>query len=65
LLAFGFIVALLALFRRMSGDLLDQIDLMTFAQLFGIVVALGILIAWTSTHFAVNKYIRLRQDQLY
>ncbi len=65
LLAFGFIVALLAMFRRMSGDLLDQIDLKTFAQLFGIVVALGILIAWISTHFAVNKYIRLRQDQLY
>lgn len=65
LLAFGFIVSLLSLFRKMSDDLLDRIDLETFAQLFGIVILLGIFIAWLSTHFAVNKYIRLRQDQLY
>lgn len=65
LLAFGFIVMLLSLFRKMSGDLLDRLDIETFAQLFGIVILLGILIAWLSTHFAVNKYIRLRQDQLY
>lgn len=65
LLAFGFIVMLLSLFRKMSDDLLDRLDIETFAQLFGIVILLGILIAWLSTHFAVNKYIRLRQDQLY
>jgi cell division transport system permease protein len=65
LFAFGFIVALLSLFRNMSGDLLDRLDLETFGKLFGIVVALGVVIAWLSTHFAVNKYIRLRQDQLY
>lgn len=65
LLAFGFIVMLLSLFRKMSGDLLDRLDIETFAQLFGVVILLGILIAWLSTHFAVNKYIRLRQDQLY
>ncbi|WP_306641351.1 cell division protein FtsX [Sanyastnella coralliicola] len=65
LLAFGMIVSLLALFRRMNSGLLDSLEIMTFAQLFGIVVALGILIAWISTYFAVNKYIRLKQDQLY
>lgn len=65
LMAFGFIVMLLSLFRKMSDDLLDRLDIETFAQLFGIVILLGILIAWLSTHFAVNKYIRLRQDQLY
>ncbi|MCH2197349.1 MAG: permease-like cell division protein FtsX [Flavobacteriales bacterium] len=65
LLAFGMIVSLLALFRRMNSELLDSLEIMTFAQLFGIVVALGILIAWISTYFAVNKYIRLKQDQLY
>jgi cell division transport system permease protein len=65
LLAFGLILSLLSLFRSMAGDLLDRLELETFAQLFGVVIALGILIAWLSTHFAVNKYIRLRQDQLY
>lgn len=65
LLAFGFILALLSLFRKVSDGMLTDIDLLTFGKLFGIVVSLGILIAWISTFFAVNKYIRLRQDQLY
>lgn len=65
LFAFALIVGLLALFRRMTGSMLDTLDLVTFAELFGVVIVLGILIAWLSTHFAVNKYIRLRQDQLY
>lgn len=64
-LAFGVIVGLLALFRKMSGNMLEEVDILTFGKLFGVVVLLGILIAWISTHFAVNKYIRLRQDQLY
>ncbi|MBI1267178.1 MAG: FtsX-like permease family protein [Cryomorphaceae bacterium] len=65
LLAFGVIIALLGLFRRISGELFETLDIQTFAKLFGAVMALGILIAWISTHMAVNKYIRLRQDQLY
>ena len=65
LLAFGVIVSLLGLFRRISGELFDALDFETFAKLFAAVMALGILIAWISTHMAVNKYIRLRQDQLY
>lgn len=65
ILAFAVIVGLMALFRKMSSNMLEAIDILTFAKLFGIVVLLGILIAWVSTHFAVNKYIRLRQDQLY
>lgn len=65
LLAFALIVGLLSIFRKMNEGLLSDLDVFTFAELFGIVVVLGILIAWLSTHFAVNKYIRLRQDQLY
>lgn len=65
LLAFGVIVGLLGLFRRINGELFETLDFETFAKLFAAVMALGILIAWISTHLAVNKYIRLRQDQLY
>jgi cell division transport system permease protein len=65
LLAFGVIVGLLGLFRRINGELFETLDFETFAKLFAAVMALGILIAWISTHMAVNKYIRLRQDQLY
>ena len=65
LLAFGVIVSLLGLFRRINGELFETLDFETFAKLFAAVMALGILIAWISTHMAVNKYIRLRQDQLY
>ncbi|MFM1931476.1 MAG: hypothetical protein RL226_779 [Bacteroidota bacterium] len=65
LLAFSVIVGLLGLFRRIAGDWFEMLDVLTFAQLFGAVMVLGIFIAWVSTHLAVNKYIRLRHDQLY
>lgn len=65
LLAFSMLIGMLAILRRETPEWFDGRDLPMFLQLFGIVVALGILISWLSTHFAVNKYIRLRQDQLY
>ncbi|MBU0764511.1 MAG: permease-like cell division protein FtsX [Bacteroidetes bacterium] len=33
--------------------------------LFAIVIVLGIIITWISTFFAVNKYLRLKADNLY
>jgi cell division transport system permease protein len=33
--------------------------------LFLMVIILGIIITWMSTFFAVNKYLRLKTDQLY
>lgn len=43
--------------------ILNDID--TLAILFGSVMAIGFIIVWISTWFAVNKYLRLRADELY
>lgn len=40
-------------------------DLPRWLGLFGIVVALGILISWWSTHRAVTKYLKTKLDELY
>ncbi len=65
LLAFSILMGALIFLQQENPEAFEQTDLITFIQLFGIVVLLGILISWISTYFAVNKYIRLRQDQLY
>ena len=41
------------------------IDGMMMAILYFLLIIFGILIAWISTYFAVNKYIRITTDELY
>ena len=65
LLAFSILMGGLIFLQNENPEAFERTDLLTFVQLFGIVVLLGIVISWISTYFAVNKYIRLRQDQLY
>jgi cell division transport system permease protein len=40
-------------------------DLTIFGLVFASVLFLGILISWSSTYMAVNKFIRLKFDELY
>lgn len=73
-LRFGVIGALAAnvlLFILMfsySQELKGIVDMQDF-QIFGIVFVsvflLGILISWASTYFAVNKFLRLKFDELF
>lgn len=35
------------------------------AILFGVIFALGILITWISTHFATQRFLNLKTDELY
>lgn len=65
LLAFSILTAAILFLQQESPDIFGKTDVLTFAALFGVVVFFGIFISWISTHFAVNKYLRLRQDQLY
>jgi cell division transport system permease protein len=57
----GIIYALAAQIPELT--ILNDID--TLAILFGSVMAIGFVIVWISTWFAVNKYLRLRADELY
>lgn len=43
--------------------ILNDVD--TIAILFAVVMVLGFLMVWLSTWFAVNKYLKLRTDELY
>jgi cell division transport system permease protein len=46
-------------------ELMDMNEINVFAEVFGIVVLLGLLISYISTIFAVRKYLRLKTDDLY
>lgn len=65
LIALALIVGLIYFSRNIFPDFFQFQDIETFAQLFGTVFLLAILISWISTSMAVGKYIRLRHDQLY
>jgi cell division transport system permease protein len=59
---------LLGLFYALN-NVLDSIeiiyDLKTLLLLLGILVAIGIIITLISTWFALNKYLRMKLDDLY
>jgi cell division transport system permease protein len=59
---------LLGLFYALN-NVLDSIeiiyDLKTLFLLLGILVAIGIIITLISTWFALNKYLRMKLDDLY
>ncbi len=61
-------VLLFILMISYSSDMTGIIDL-TDLRIFGLVFAadllLGILISWSSTYLAVNKFIRLKFDELF
>ena len=40
-------------------------DLQLFAEIFGLIVVSGIIITMVSTYFALNKYLRMKLDDLY
>jgi cell division transport system permease protein len=51
-----------------SSELIGIIDVNDF-RIFGVVfiavLLLGVVISWASTYFAVNKFIRLKFDELF
>ncbi|HLN73855.1 MAG: cell division protein FtsX [Methylococcaceae bacterium] len=66
--AFAANVLLFILMFSYSQELKGIVDMQDF-QIFGIVFVsvflLGILISWASTYFAVNKFLRLKFDELF
>ena len=65
LIAMGMLLALLYALRTEIPEFLQFQDMVIFSKLFGLTVLLGILIAFLSTFFAVNRYIRMKLDDLY
>lgn len=68
---FGAIIAILMLIGVLSfaqkqlPELAELQDEKMLATLFGLVIVIGIFIAWVSTALAVRKYLRLKADDLH
>jgi cell division transport system permease protein len=64
-IAMGLMAGLIYLLRHEIPDFFQFQDIIIFLKLFGMTVLLGVLIAFVSTFFAVNRYIRMKLDDLY
>jgi cell division transport system permease protein len=65
LIANGLLYWLIYYAIKNMPDLAEMIDLNFWSALFGSVLILSILISWISTCFAVNKYLKANEDDLY
>ena len=73
-IAYGVLGALLAnlsilgfifSYRKDFEGILDYQQLSTMALVFGVVLIFGVLISWLSTYFSVNKYLRIKYEELF
>jgi cell division transport system permease protein len=62
-------IVLLSMFIYLLSNEINGVlgfsNTLMISLLFLMVIILGIIITWMSTFFAVNKYLRLKTDQLY
>jgi cell division transport system permease protein len=65
IIAIGMLGGLIYLAQHEMPEFFELQDLQTFAMVFAIVLATGIIISITSTLFAVQRYLRLKLDDLY
>ena len=65
IVAMGLLAGVIYLLKKEIPASFQFDDLSIFAKLFGLTVVLGIIIAFFSTFFAVNRYIRMKLDDLY
>lgn len=65
LIAIVLITAGIYYMQQEFRDVLNFQDVEILVVLFGSIIIAGILITWISTFFAVNRYLRLQEDELY
>lgn len=61
----GLIALIFFTYRNEFVSSFRMIDMEILGLVFAIVVVTGIVISWLSTHLAVNKFLRLRFDELF
>lgn len=59
------ILGLIFSYRKDFEGILDYQELSTMALVFGVVLIFGVLISWLSTYFSVNKYLRIKYEELF
>jgi cell division transport system permease protein len=65
LVAIILLLAIIVFIKRNMIEFENLIDIQMMSLLFGGILALGILITSLSTYYIVNKYLRMRLDDLY
>lgn len=65
LISVGLLVGVIYLAQREFSEIVSFKDAEILGVLFIFVLFLGIFITWTSTFFAVNKFLRVQEDELY
>jgi cell division transport system permease protein len=65
LCAIVILTAVLYIAEKQLGDLFSFQDLRILGMVFGMLLVVGILIAWISTLFSVNRYLNMKTDNLY
>jgi len=65
LLAIILLSTILYFIMQQVPELINLYDLYTYLALFGLVIITGIFLAWFSTFFAVRKYLKMKEDDLY
>ncbi len=65
IIAIAMLTGLTYLAQRQMPELFELQDMKLFGILFGLVIVLGLVISWISTHMAVRKYLKLQLDELY
>ena len=65
LLAILFLLGVLYAGQKQIPELITFQDTRMLLSLFVMVIVLGIVISWISTHMAVKKYLRIKTDYLY
>lgn len=59
------LMAIIQLTNQFLMDISDLLDLMVLIKVFGAIILMGILISVLSTWLALNKYLRMKLDDLY
>ena len=65
LLGIALLNVLLWVAQQEIPELKELHDWPSILVLFGILIAVGVLITWSSTYYVVNKYLKMRVDDLY
>lgn len=65
LIADGIILLMLSYFSREYAEIQTLLSINDLIIIFGIVILLGVVITTVTTAFAVNRYLKMKSDQLY
>jgi len=65
IIAIGLLIGVIYGIQNEFEQVITLYDYKIIGALFFLVIVLGILITMVATFFAVNKYLRIKQDQLY